>query len=146
MPDTLYPVFDTPAADPTLAVVQRYKPSPMFDFDTGDFVRDGANRVVMCDGAAAYKLWCQKILKTQKGACLAYIDVGIDREQATAQPTRQAAQSAFERTITQALLMHPCTQRVKDFSFFWTADTLKITFTVKARDIAAFTVSLDVVT
>ena len=50
----LYPVFEIPAmqaSDDTEEQV--FLPAPLFDFDTGDFVRDGANRVVMVNGRDA---------------------------------------------------------------------------------------------
>ena len=31
----------------------------------GDFVRDGANRMVECDGREAYSIWCFKIAQTE---------------------------------------------------------------------------------
>ena len=144
MPDNLYPVFDVPGASRDALDKTQYKPAPMFDFEAGDFIRDGANRVMMCDGREGYRQWCYKVLKTPKMRCLAYSDVGIEEESAMAQPTRQAVESAFERTITEALLKNPVTQRVKDFSFAWTGDMLSISFQVQAKNLAAFTIDLDV--
>lgn len=63
--EQLYPVFNIPtlvtAEDDT---EKAFKPGPLFDYDKGDFVRDGANRVVMVEGRDAYILWCLKTLKT----------------------------------------------------------------------------------
>lgn len=64
----LYPVFEIPAmqaSDDTEEQV--FLPAPLFDFDTGDFVRDGANRVVMVNGRDAFMLWVLKTLQTQPG-------------------------------------------------------------------------------
>jgi len=100
MADSLYPVFEIPSLAAEDDEAERvFKPSPLFDFDTGDFVRDGANRVVMVDGRDAYIIWVLKALKTQQGACLAYMDTGIDYEDAMSETPREAVQAAFERTI-----------------------------------------------
>ena len=144
--DTLYPVFAIPSTEPENEdVEQTFKPSPLFDYDKGDFVRDGANRIVMVDGRDAYILWVLKALKTQQGACLSYMGVGVDHEGALAEPSREAVQAAFERGISEALLTHPCTDRVYDFNFEWDSDTLYTAFTVKPKAWAAFDIAMNVV-
>lgn len=146
MANQLYPVWEIPTLTTTNEDAERvFKPSPLFDFDIGDFVRDGANRVVMVEGRDAYILWVLKTLKTQQGACLSYMDAGIDSEDAMSETSREAVQSAFERTITDALLRHPCTERVFEFVYEWDADALSITFVVKPRTWAAFDVAMNVV-
>jgi hypothetical protein len=146
MADSLYPVFEIPSLVAEDDEAERvFKPAPLFDFDTGDFVRDGANRVVMVDGRDAYIIWVLKALKTQQGACLAYMDAGIDYEDAMSETPREAVQAAFERTITEALMRHPCTERVFDFEFEWDSDSLYMAFTVKPKAWAAFDVGMNVV-
>ncbi len=143
---SLYPVFEIPsvqAADTDAE--QTLKPCPLFDFDKGDFVLDGAGRVVMVDGQDAYVLWVLKALKTQEGACISYMAMGIDSEGAMAESSRPAVESAYERTITETLLCHPCTERVYDFVFDWGSDDLTIEFTVKPRAWAAFDINMNVV-
>lgn len=146
MANTLYPVFEIPKLQPVSTdAEQTYKPAPLFDFEAGDFVRDGANRVVMADGYEAYRAWVLKVLKTQTGACLSYIDTGIDQEGALAEVSREAVESAFERTITDALLRNVCTERVYDFEFTWEVNVLGISFYVKPKAWAAFDVQMNVV-
>lgn len=148
MANQLYPVFEIPSIwqDDT-ENEQAFKPGPLFDFDIGDFVRDGSNRVIMCDGRDEYILWVLKMLKTQRWACPAYSDeCGIDAEDAAQQPSRRAVQSAFERTITEALLVNPCTERVYGFDYEWSTDELEVTFIVKPRNWDAFDVNMNVVT
>lgn len=143
----LYPVFDIP--DTTDTVTQEsgreFLPAPLFDYEKGDFVRDGANRVVMVDGRDAYRTWAQKILKTQVGACLSYIGTGIDIEGALKAPTHEAVQSMLERTISEALLSNPCTERVYNFSFAWDADVITVRFTIQPKNWAAFDIEENIV-
>lgn len=146
MADTLYPVFDIPSVDAENTDEESsFKPAPLFDYDIGDFVRDGANRVVMVDGRDAYILWVLKVLKTQLGACLSYMGVGVDHEAALAETSREAVQAAFERSISESLLVHPCTERVYDFVFEWDSDTIYMGFTVKPKAWAAFDIAMNVV-
>ena len=135
MADSLYPVFEIPTLRPiSTDEEQTFKPAPYFDFEKGDFVRDGANRVLIADGYEAYKAWVLKVLKTQQRACLSYMGTGIDQESSMAEPSREAVQTAFERTIT-----------VYDFDFTWNANVLNISFVVKPKAWAAFDVYLEVV-
>ena len=146
MAESLYPTFEIPTINPiNVDAQQSYRPAPMFDFDTGDFVRDGANRVVICDGYESFKQWCVKVIKTQRGACLSYTGIGIEGEEAANETSRQAVESAYARTITEMLMMHPFTERVRDFEFEWGADELHISFTIQARDFVAFDIDLNVV-
>lgn len=142
----LYPTFGIPTTgQKSEDVRQVFKPSPLFDYETGDFVRDGANRVVMVEGRDAYILWVLKVLKTQQGACLSYMDAGIDYESALAEVSREAVQSAFERAITDTLMCHPCTERIYNFEFDWDSDNIAIAFTVKPKAWAAFDAGMNVV-
>ena len=146
MADQLYPVFDIPStSDTTQETEQEFELSPLFDYEKGDFVRDGANRVVMVDGYDAYRAWAQKILKTQSGSCLSYMSTGIDVEGALNAPTRPAVQSALERTITEALMANTCTERVYDFSFAWEADAVNVKFTIQPRNWAAFDIEQNII-
>ena len=141
MQNELYPVFEIPtAALKSAAATEIYKPAPCFDFERGDFVRDGANRVVMVDGREAYREWVLKMLNTPHGACAAYPRLGLDYEGATAEVSIKAAQATFERVITECLLRHPMTQRVRDFQFASSGNELEISFTVQGKNQPAFPV------
>jgi len=129
----LYPSFDMPE----LVEQQQTEPAPkygkswFFDFKTGDFVTDGAGRVVQTDGLTAWMHWCVKAVLTERFAYLAYgQNYGTEIEAALRQPSRQAVESELERAITEALLVDPRTQVVRDFRFTWEGDQLKVTFTV----------------
>jgi hypothetical protein len=128
----LFPVFDMPE----LVEQARPKPEPeypesyLFDFEKGEFVKDGAGRVVIADGHTAWKQWCVKAVLTQRFAHLAYSgDYAVETEKALKNPTRAEVEMEIERTITEALMVDPRTEMVRDFSFEWSGDQLWIAFT-----------------
>ena len=147
MAEQLFPTFEIPT---TAVSAQRdaemeFRPSPLFDYDTGDFVRDGANRVVMVDGREAFRVWVRKIVSTQINSCLAYWGTGIDAENAMQAPSRAASESILERSISEALLANTCTERVYGFQFTWEPDSVHVHFTVQPKAWAAFDIDQNVV-
>ncbi len=129
----LYPAFDMPE----LAEQQETEPAPkygkswLFDFKKGDFVVDGAGRVVEADGHTAWVQWCVKTVLTQRFAHVIYSsDYGTELEEALKQPSRKAVEAELERAITEALLADPRTEMVRDFTFEWEGDIVKVSFTV----------------
>lgn len=136
----LYPTFNLPTiATPNIEPDREiYKPAPMFDYDSGDFVRDGANRLVMASGREAYMEWCLKQCATERDTKLAYSDkIGVELTAAVKDSAGdpQAVQSAIERTITEALMVHPATEYVRNFEFTWDGGShLYVKFVVKGRD------------
>ena len=148
MANNLFPVYDVPA---TLAenspVKQRYQPVPQWDMEEGEFVMDGAKRLAYGSGYDAWVLWCIKTMLTQRWAHGGYSsNAGIEAEQAFRLPDRPAQESAFRRTITEALMADPMgrTAQVGEFQFAWGVDALNITCTVtgKGGNTAAITASL----
>lgn len=132
MPD-LYPAFEMPE----LVEQARPKPEPdypesyLFDFEKGDFVVDGAGRVVVADGHTAWKQWCIKTVLTERFACLAYgRDYGVELEEALKNPSRAIVEMEIEKAITEALVIDDRTELVKDFTFKWSGDQLWVNFTV----------------
>ena len=129
----LYPVFEIPE----LIEQQQTQPEPeypesyLFDFEKGDFVQDTAGRIVIADGHRAWVQWCVKTVLTERFAYLAYSqNYGTEIETALKQPSRQAVEAELERAITEALLMDPRTEMVRDFRFTWEGDQLQVAFTV----------------
>ena len=129
----LYPAFEMPE------IVEQARPKPepdypesyLFDFEKGDFVVDGAGRVVVADGYTAWAQWCVKAVLTERFAYLVYgSGYGCELEQARGQPSRQAVEAELERAITEALLMDPRTEVVRGFRFTWEGDQLRVAFTV----------------
>ncbi len=131
MPD-LYPKFDMPdlveeVEDTSIA----YPKSWLFDFDTGDFVLDGAGNVVEADGLTAWAQWCVKAVLTQRLAFVVYNwDYGVDIENVMKQPTRAVTEAELEKEITEALMTDPRTAEVKNFTFEWSGDELTVSFII----------------
>lgn len=134
--NTLFPVFDVPELEtPAQNQNRTYKPSVFFDFEAGDFRRDGAYRMTVATGKEAFIQWCRKVVMTERDAFLAYsTDIGIEGEAALAEGDRAAVESALEKTITEALMVNTHTEYVRDFEFSWQGDDLRMIFTVKGKE------------
>ena len=65
----LFPVFDLPEIPDTEELEERYSPSAYFDFEKGDFVRDGAGKIKKSEGKDAYIQWCLKVVSTERYRC-----------------------------------------------------------------------------
>lgn len=104
MPD-LFPdavVEDSTGDESTAEEFTGYKSAPYFDGK--DFSRDGAHRVVMANGATAWGQWCEKCLKTQKGASPYYPDwYGVDWRRVLSCGDRDLAENIVSREITDTL-------------------------------------------
>lgn len=124
---------------------EKYKPSVAWDLEKGDFVRNGANQLIECEGREAYRVWCVKVVNTERWTCLAYPDsIGTEMESAAKEKSNGAVESAVERTITEALLVNPRTEYVRGFSFTWNGDELYCSFTVKGIEWEEFPLSVTI--
>ena len=140
----MFPVIDPPEPLEDEGLFDsRYHPSIRWDEKLGDFARDGANKLVLCDGKEAYRTWCMKIVTTERYTCLAYDDsIGTEMEDALKEANISAVESALERTITEALLVNPRTEYVRDFYFEFEGDELWCSFVVKGIDWEEFPVRI----
>ena len=131
---SLFPVISIPdeTDDEEEEYDIEYRRSMKWDYELGDFVRDGANQVKEADGYEAYALWCYKVAQTERGNCLAYPDeIGAELEYALSFDDTDVIETLVERTITEAIEVNPRTEYVRNFEFTWDGDTMHITFTVK---------------
>lgn len=118
---------------------RRYKRSYKWDFNKGDFARDGANQAMECSGQEAYRTWCIKAVETQRHTCPAYPgEIGSEMEAAFRKPTQKAQESSIERTIKETLMVNPRTESVRDFIFTWDSDSVNVSFFVKGMDQEGF--------
>lgn len=138
MAKSIYPTFNLPSliAPGTKSAQKKYKSSLMFDYQTGDFVRDGAKKLMTCDGHEAWVQWCLKQLVTERHTKLAYSNkLGVEIVSAIRdEEDIEAAKLAIERTITEALMVNPVTEYVRDFEFSFEGDSLYVTFHVKGKE------------
>lgn len=143
MAEQLFPVFSVPVVNRQAGLEEKkYKRSLKWDVDKGDFVVDGGKRIIEDGGKESYKVWCLKVVQTERFTCLGYkSEIGTEMEEAMKQPTHDATQSFIERTISESLLIHPKTEYVREFSFHWEADSVWCSFTVKARNLEEFTLT-----
>lgn len=109
-----------------------------FDEETGDFKRDGKNKILDSDGVESWKSWCINCLQTERYKHLAYsTDFGIEIEKAMKANTRAEAENILTREITEALLADPYgrTAYIEELEFDWTApDTVAVQATVHGID------------
>lgn len=132
----LFPTIDVPdLVSEVEEVEERGSISVQWDVSKGDFATDGANRLLECDEQEAFKTWCYKIAMTERYACLSYPDtIGVEMEEALEEPSNDAVESAIERTITEALMVNPRTEYVRDFEIRWDGSNVFCSFTIKGTD------------
>lgn len=142
----LFPVVDVPEfIDYDSEYDKTYRESVAWDIEKGDFIRDGRNRIVSCDGLEAYRVWCFKVAQTERFRCQAYSsDIGVEMEDALKEQTNDAVESSIERTITEAIMANPRTETVGDFSFAWNGDAVTCEFYVKGVDWERFPLAITV--
>lgn len=122
---------------------REYRPSPAWDLEIGDFVRDAAGKVSMNEGIEAYRVWCVKAVQTARYGCAAYTEeMGTEMGDALKEEDSNAVELAVQRTITEALLVNPRTESVEDFGFTWEGDSLHVEFWVHAVDWEAFPLAI----
>ena len=133
MAGSLFPAFDMPElSEGGQQYDTRYKRSVRWDYESGDFAMDGANRMVECDGREAFMTWCFKVCQTERYTCPAYpASIGVEMDAATADGDRKVVESMVKRTITDALKVNPRTESVGGFSFGWNGDEMHCSFEVK---------------
>lgn len=115
-----------------------YRNGIAFDHESGDFMRDGKNKILDCDGIESWKSWCINCIQTERYAYLACPSFfGISTSAAMKAASRSEAESILIREITEGLMVDPYgrTKYVENVEFDWTApDTVKVNVTVHGID------------
>lgn len=139
----LFPVFDIPEEDEEEYDTE-FKPSIAWDVEKGDFVINTKHQVVKSDGYEAYKIWCMKMVQTERMSCLAYDeDDGVELEGALKESDENAVELEVERTIQEALMINPRTESVENFVFEWKSKALNVSFDVIPAQWEEFSLSLE---
>lgn len=109
-----------------------------FDIFTGDFVRDGKNKILDSEGVESWKSWCFNCVNTERYKHLAYgTDFGIELDPVFAAESHDEAESILVRQITEALMADPYerTDYVEIVEIEWPApNEIKVQMTVHGVD------------
>ena len=115
-----------------------YRNGVAFDYQTGDFKRDGMNKLLDSDGIESWKSWCINCIQTERYMHLAYsTDFGIETEAAMRATSQEEAESILTRQITEAIMADPYkrTAYIEDMKFEWTApDTVTVSLAIRGID------------
>lgn len=107
-----------------------YKNGIAFDYQRGDFKRDGMNKILSSDGIESWKSWCVNCIQTERYKHLAYsTDFGIEIDAALRASSHEEAESILTRQITEAILADPYERaaHIEQITFDWTApDTVQV--------------------
>lgn len=110
--------------DLTADVPVGYRNGIAFDYESGDFKRDGMNKMLDSDGIESWKAWCINCLQTERYKHLAYnSDFGIELDAAMNASSQEEAENILTRQISEALMADPYerTAYVSEITYDWTA-------------------------
>ena len=122
-----------------------YRNGVAFDYEHGDFKRDGRNRLLDSDGIESWKSWVINCISTERYKHLAYsTDYGIELDAVFQAESREEAESILTRQITEAILADPYqrTLYIENLEYNWTGpDSIEISAVLRGMD----EVSIDLV-
>lgn len=123
--NTNFEVIDLEPKDEQL----EFDGSYLFDFEKGDFVRDANGSIVKCDDKQAYIQWCNKVLKTPRFKYAYSSLYGQEfNNLMESSISKGAIELEMQRMITEALMVHPRTSKVKEFSFKWSDNKQEVSY------------------
>ena len=115
-----------------------YRNGSAFDYKTGDYRRDGKNRILDSDGVESWKAWVMNCLSTERYKHLAYsTDFGIELDGVFAAESREEAESILARQITEAILAddYQRTEYIESLAFSWPApDSIRVDAILHGKD------------
>lgn len=118
-PDSDY-TNDTTASSTNNKSDAGYKGSYKFNFAKGEFVKNPDGTIKKCDDLEAYAQWCQMALLTDR---YKYIYSNLFGQEFSSlengQYSRDAIELEVKRMTVEALMVHPRTKDVTDFTFTW---------------------------
>ena len=121
-----------------------YRNGVDFDYELGDFKRDGKNKMLDSSGIESWKSWCNNCLNTERYKHLAYsTDFGIEIDAALKARNQAEAESILTRQITEALMADPYgrTEYIEEIIFDWTStDTVNVGVSIHGK----YDVTIDV--
>lgn len=97
-----------------------YKGSYKFDFKKGEFVRNPDGTLARCNRLEAYEQWCNKAMNTPVGFRAYSRLYGHELDTLSdSLYSRDAIELEVKRMTVEALMVHPRTKEVTDFTFTW---------------------------
>lgn len=115
-----------------------YKPAPLFDYDSGEFVTNGQGQILTADEVTSMTQWCQNVIMTDRYNHSAYTDdIGIDYDDVFGASNHDEAEIILETAICEALPCDPYerVQYVQSVEFDWiSADSVNVTITIVGMD------------
>ncbi|MDU2243082.1 MAG: DUF2634 domain-containing protein [Paenibacillus sp.] len=104
-----------------------------FDFDAGEFVMTPTGKIAPADEIAAWKMCCEKAIRTPRYRHLIYSRAyGQEFEELIGQGYSRAVQeSEIRRIATETLMVDPRTLSVDGFVFDWREDGCRFACRVK---------------
>ncbi|MZK53684.1 DUF2634 domain-containing protein [Clostridium beijerinckii] len=117
-----------------------YKGTYAFDFETGEFIRNADGSIKVLSEFEAYVQWCQKAMSTRRYKYRAYTSkFGKDIIGSTLD--QDAIELELKRTTQEALMVHPLTKSVDDFTFTWDDSSVDYTYQVTSTKGQTITLS-----
>lgn len=118
-PDSYY-TDDTGSSTTNTNTGIEYKGSYKFNFAKGEFVKNPDGTIKKCDDLEAYAQWCQMALLTDR---YKYIYSNLFGQEFSDLQDGQYSKAAIElevkRMTVEALMVHPRTKDVTNFTFTW---------------------------
>lgn len=127
---SLFPEGSLNAATVTDNSKINYKGTYAYDFDNGDFIRNADGSIKVLNEFEAYVQWCQKAMLTARYKYSAYSSKFGKDIIASDLSDRKAIELELERITQEALLVHPMTKGVDNFTFTWNGDSVYYTYSV----------------
>lgn len=127
MPNLFPEGYEEEILDPEDLVEEKpigYRNGVAFDYERGDFVRDGRNRMLDSTGVESWMSWVINCMQTERYKHLAYsTDFGIELDPVFAATSRAEAESILTRQITEAIMAddYQRTEYIESLDFNWTA-------------------------
>ena len=138
----LYPTgYELEAVDVSQLSASRpvgFRDGVLFEYESGDFPRDGRNRLRDSTGLVSWESWARNCLQTERFKHRCYsTDFGIELDKAFRASSREEAESILTRQINEAMLADPYgrTQYVESIVFDWSGpDAVSVTVTLHGLD------------
>ncbi|MDS1004918.1 DUF2634 domain-containing protein [Clostridium sporogenes] len=107
-----------------------FKGSYLFDFKTGEFVKNPDGSIARANDLESYVQWCYKAMATPRYK-LAYSDLyGQEFKNIIGQDiSKDAIELEVKRMTEETLMVHPRTKDVYNFIFEWSDNKEKVLYT-----------------